>query len=149
MSMDAGGDVEGHVKEMEEKSGWSKPRQGRVKVNVDAAVLEGIRVGWGSVGRDEQGKVLWYAVTQQRSEMSVGMAEAVGIWHGLEEAIKEGHQEIDMESDCAVVVGDLQRRAKGRSELHLVYDDIYLLCNSFQNVCFKFTRRKNNKVAHK
>ncbi|XP_074306528.1 uncharacterized protein LOC141641777 [Silene latifolia] len=84
----------------EEVTGWTKPSQGRVKVNVDAAVMEGIGVGWGSVGRDEHGKVVWCTVTQQGGEMSVAMAEAVGILKGLQEARMNGQTDVDVESDC-------------------------------------------------
>ncbi|XP_074296922.1 uncharacterized protein LOC141627585 [Silene latifolia] len=125
-----------------------KPRIGVIKVNVDATVLDGIGVGWGCVGRDDQGKMLWCAVTQRRGEMDATMAEALGMWHGLSEAVKHGHQDIEMESDCAVVVHDLQRKAKGRSDLFLVYEDILSICNSVRSLSFVFTRRNNNKVAH-
>ncbi|XP_074270856.1 uncharacterized protein LOC141594763 [Silene latifolia] len=133
----------------EHEGGWTKPIQGVIKVNVDGAVVEGVGVGWGSVARDDHGQILWCAATQQRNEMSVAMTEAMAIRHGLNEARTAGHQEVEIKTDCAVVVGDLKRRAKGRSDLHLIYDDIFTACTHFRSVCFHFTRRKNNTVAHR
>ncbi|XP_074282552.1 uncharacterized protein LOC141607091 [Silene latifolia] len=154
MSASQCADRGGQEKGRREEGVWTKPKQGSVKVNVDAAVLDGIGrnrsgVAWGCVGRDENGRVRWCTVTQQRSEMSVAMAEAMGIWHGMHEAIRNEQLNIEVESDCAVVVEALQRKTSDMSDLQLVYDDIYLLCNSFHSVCFSFTRRKNNMVAHK
>ncbi|XP_074298375.1 uncharacterized protein LOC141629244 [Silene latifolia] len=84
--------------------GWRRPRPGVMKINVDAAVLDGFGVGWGCIGHDGQGRVLWCTTIQQREELDVSMAEAVGIWHGLKEAAKHGYQDVEIENDCAAVV---------------------------------------------
>ncbi|XP_074310501.1 uncharacterized protein LOC141646528 [Silene latifolia] len=129
--------------------GWRRPGDGVVKVNVDAAVVEGVGIGLGAVCRNDRGEVEWCSVEQGSVAMEPEEAEAAAILYGLKEARRMNNRKVILEGDCSNVIHDLQLKWKGRSSIFLIYNDIYVLCNSFDFVSFKWSRRSFNKVAHK
>ncbi|XP_074313432.1 uncharacterized protein LOC141648603 [Silene latifolia] len=129
--------------------GWTKPSHGEVKMNVDAFVKEGIGVGLGAVCRDAEGTVKWMVVEQQRRGVREPREEeAEAVLMGLKEAVRRGYRDVTMESDCQVLIKSLENRVDGRSDFHLILEDIFYACNSFRNVTWSFVGRESNKVAH-
>ncbi|XP_074265194.1 uncharacterized protein LOC141587617 [Silene latifolia] len=144
-SLDMAREVRGVV---EDGGGWRRPGGGVPKVNVDAAVMEGVGVGLGVVCRNDRGEVVWCGVEQGTLVMDPEEAEATAILYDLKEARRMNNHRVILEGDCLNVIQDLQQKRKGRSSIFLIYNDIYVLCNSFDNVTFKWSRRNSNKVAH-
>ncbi|XP_074288863.1 uncharacterized protein LOC141614010 [Silene latifolia] len=131
------------------RQGWTKPSQGGVKINVDAFVKEGIGVGLGTVCRDAEGTVRWMVVEQQRRGVREPREEeAEAMLMGLKEAAKRGYRDVTMESDCQVLIKALKDRVDGRSNFHLILEDIFYVCNSFSNILWSFVGRESNSVAH-
>ncbi|XP_074270587.1 uncharacterized protein LOC141594469 [Silene latifolia] len=127
---------------------WIKPKPGRVKINVDAGTMAGAGLGLGAICRNDEGKVLW-GVTIQKEEMrEPSMLDAEAILMGLHEAKNMEISDVEIESDCLAVIEDFRKRKQGRSDLYLIYDDIYSFCSFFKSVEFSYVRRSSNKVAH-
>ncbi|XP_074314098.1 uncharacterized protein LOC141649304 [Silene latifolia] len=136
--IDGGGVVSGKGREggengvvRDRSTGWMAPREGYVKVNVDAGVKEGEGVSLGVVCRDGSGRVLWGLSCVQEKVWEAQVAEAVAVLEGIKGASRKGHSRIIMESDCLQVIEALKRKSKGRSVLSLVLDDILHACNFF------------------
>ncbi|XP_074304304.1 uncharacterized protein LOC141639022 [Silene latifolia] len=140
----------GRVREENEKGGkaWNVPPEGFVKINVDAGVKEGDGTGLGVVCRDERGRVQWGMSEVRDQVLDPHVAEALAVYEGLQEARRRGIQHIVVESDCLMVVEALRKRTKGRSDFSLIVDDVLALCSFFTSVCWSFTSRLNNSVAH-
>ncbi|XP_074293866.1 uncharacterized protein LOC141621046 [Silene latifolia] len=141
-SREAAGMTEG------ERERWSRPRAGVYKVNVDAGLIAGKGVGWGMVCRGSSGAITWAATIQDEGELEPKTAEALAIYHGVQEARRRGEKEVIIESDCLNVVEELNARKQGRSSIHLIYNDILSICNSFESCLVVFVSRKLNSVAH-
>ncbi|XP_074288277.1 uncharacterized protein LOC141613442 [Silene latifolia] len=128
--------------------GWQALKLGRVKINVDAGVKDGVGVGVGVVCRDSTSKVLWGLAHRRKEGWDPHVAEVFAVLDGLEEAVKAGHSRVMVESDCSQVIEALKRRKTRRSMFSLVLDDILHLCNSFNSVVWSFTSRSNNGIAY-
>ncbi|XP_074293253.1 uncharacterized protein LOC141620226 [Silene latifolia] len=129
-------------------AGWARPERGKVKINVDAGVKEGVGTSWGIVCRDADGKMLWGATIQARVLLHPTLAEAMAILYGLQEAASRGIRRLIVEEDCEVVIEDLKKKRTGSNDIFLVYYDNLNLCRRFDDVSFSFIRRSLNKVAH-
>ncbi|XP_074300157.1 uncharacterized protein LOC141631377 [Silene latifolia] len=144
--------IENRVDEVGEGGGrrqqWEKPMYGVLKVNVDAGLMRGKGVGWGVVCRNSYGQITCCTAIQEKEERSPKYAEAMAVFHGVQEARSMGARNIIIESDCLEVVENLKMGNEGRSDIHLVYLDIFSICSFFDSVVFSFTRRYFNMVAH-
>ncbi|XP_074298701.1 uncharacterized protein LOC141629626 [Silene latifolia] len=129
--------------------GWTKSSSGEVKINVDAFVVkEGVGVGLGVACRDDRGSLKWMAVEQRRAVRDPREAEAEALLLGMKKAVRRGHRDVTMESDCQVLINSLKTRVDGISDFHLIYEDIFYACDSFRSVKWSFVVRESNKVAH-
>ncbi|XP_074314643.1 uncharacterized protein LOC141649870 [Silene latifolia] len=128
--------------------GWVRPGAGVWKIDVDVGVKEGLGVGMGAVCRDEQGGVAWAVAVKEEGGRDVAKAEAEAVYLGLKEARRLGLRNIIIESDCLNVVTDLQKNKKGRSDICLIYDDIFRISLFFESVVFTYTSRLSNRLAH-
>ncbi|XP_074298529.1 uncharacterized protein LOC141629422 [Silene latifolia] len=127
---------------------WVVAPQGWVKVNVDAGVNTGEGVGVGAVCRDDEGRVLWGMAWDWKKEWEPGVAEAVAVLEGLEEAKRKGHDKVVIESDCIQVIEALNRKKHGRNIFYLVVNDILSLASYFMSISWVYTHRANNSVFH-
>ncbi|XP_074301324.1 uncharacterized protein LOC141632703 [Silene latifolia] len=128
--------------------GWRAPSPGWVKLNVDVGVKEGIGVGVGAVCRDEMGRVLWGLARHKKEVWEPRVAEAVAVLDRMEEAVKAGHENLVVESDCSHLIEAIKAHKTGRSPFFLVLNDIRTLCSLFSSISWSYTSRNNNKVAH-
>lgn len=53
-----------------------------------------------------------------------------------------------MEGDCKSVIDAIQTKEAGRSQFHMVIDDISQVSEVFNSVSWSFVGREGNKVAH-
>ncbi|XP_074265713.1 uncharacterized protein LOC141588158 [Silene latifolia] len=132
----------------EETQKWQKPKTGWVKINVDAGRMEGVGLGLGAVCRDDEGRVMWGVTVQKEEVRERAMLKAEAVLMGLHEAKNMELMKVVIESDCLTMIEDLRKRKRGRSDLCLIYDDIYSLCTHFNTVEFIYVRRSSNRVAH-
>ncbi|XP_074266078.1 uncharacterized protein LOC141588540 [Silene latifolia] len=80
--------------------------------------------------------------------MEVRLAEAEAALAGMKEARRKGYRRVIIESDCKTLIDELKAKSQGRSDFHLLLDDINELCNVFDSVVWSFVSRKHNRVAH-
>ncbi|XP_074304589.1 uncharacterized protein LOC141639335 [Silene latifolia] len=105
-------------------------------------------MGIGVVCRDGASAVLWGLPIVRTQNWDPNMAEAVAILDGLQEAERRGYRNVEIESDCLLVVEALKSKKVGRSITSLVLEDNLSLSNSFHSVFWLHTNRINNCVAH-
>ncbi|XP_074296659.1 uncharacterized protein LOC141627063 [Silene latifolia] len=130
------------------EGGWVKPVGGEFKINVDAGVVGGVGTGVGAVCRDGEGYLVWALTEQETIEREPAEAEALAILAGVREAQRRGMRRIVVEGDCITVIQDLQKRRQGRSNIFMIYEEIFDVCTHFESCVFSFTRRNFNSVAH-
>ncbi|KAL9238982.1 hypothetical protein vseg_013344 [Gypsophila vaccaria] len=90
------------------KSGWVCPKEGVVKINIDARVIEGIGTGLGVVCRDSGGSVCWGVTEQDHASLKPREAKAAAVLTGVREALRRGCKNVVIESDCLEVVEALK-----------------------------------------
>ncbi|XP_074314737.1 uncharacterized protein LOC141649973 [Silene latifolia] len=132
----------------EQEEGWKRPRDGYVKLNVDAGVKEGEGITTGVVCRDARGDVLWGMSIGREQQWEVHIAEACAVLDGLEEAARRGTQFLEVESDCLQVIEAIKGKQTGRSMFSLLIEDIIACSTQFQSVSWLHVSRSNNCVAH-
>ncbi|XP_056698357.1 uncharacterized protein [Spinacia oleracea] len=121
---------------------------GVCKINTDAAVSVEGNIGLGMVVRDEVGDVLMSAGRNWSARITALQAEAEAMWFGLRYAYDASFINVQLESDCLVLVKLLQSRTKEESRTQVIVSDICNLVCSFLACAFKFAPRTCNKVAH-
>ncbi|XP_074303350.1 uncharacterized protein LOC141637829 [Silene latifolia] len=131
-----------------EVRGWQKPSHGLVKINVDAGVKEGDEMGIGVVCRDENGTVQWGWAKRRREEFTARVAEAEAVLVGLQLAKRMKVRDICVEGDCKELIEALQHGHTGRSDFHVVIEEINLFCRNFNSVFWSFSSRNFNLIAH-
>lgn len=82
------------------RAGWTKPALGKVKFNVDAAVMEGGVIGLGVLARNNNGKFVPVALKRLQAEL----AEVMTLRYGLIVAGAHGFTKVELECDVAMVV---------------------------------------------
>ncbi|XP_074299687.1 uncharacterized protein LOC141630836 [Silene latifolia] len=125
-----------------------KPMEGFMKLNIDAGVKEGWGAGFGVVCRGSVGVVKWRVSERRREVMEPRLAEAEAMLIGVTEARKRGLTKVVFESDCKVLIEALKKQEKGRSDFHLIIEDILSFCDDFLLTHWSFVSRKLNSVAH-
>ncbi|CAO2816818.1 unnamed protein product [Amaranthus hypochondriacus] len=127
---------------------WQPPNQGWIKINFDAYIGHGCRRGLGVVCRDDQGDVLLTGTRLCQANWDVEASEAMAAKYGLEIARRMGYDQIHLEGDALNVISAISNRIAGRAPIHLIYDSIISMLDSFADVKFSFVRRGGNTVAH-
>ncbi|XP_074270893.1 uncharacterized protein LOC141594802 [Silene latifolia] len=131
-----------------EDEGWKAARHGYVKINVDAGVKDGEGMTTGAVCRDSNGDVMWGVSIGREQQWEVLVAEACAVLDGLEEVVRRGIQNVEVESDCLQVIEALKERKTGRSGFALLIEDILECSFKLQSVIWLHVSRNNNCVAH-
>ncbi|KAL2899874.1 hypothetical protein RDABS01_024956 [Bienertia sinuspersici] len=130
------------------RGSWSPPATGVLRINTDAAVMEGIGVGLGAVVRDEKGTVVAAGVQRVGRHMKVDMAEAMAMRFGLTMALELGFVTVELESDALEVVRAVNLCSFGRNPLGLILEDIVEMSNACNSFSISHVRRCGNTVAH-
>lgn len=126
---------------------WIRPRLGWWKINVDAAVKEGIGVGLGAIIRDANGQVLGCCFKFRRSTLSVDIAESLAVREGAVLAGSLQGGRIILETDCQMIFNELRNHSPDLSYLSSIVSDILVSCYSFSSFEFSWIRGDANKVA--
>uniref|UniRef100_A0A0A9BCZ9 RNase H type-1 domain-containing protein n=1 Tax=Arundo donax TaxID=35708 RepID=A0A0A9BCZ9_ARUDO len=129
-----------------ERTSWSKPHEGYVKLNVDAAFS--IDKGSGAIIRDDQGMFLASSCRGVEYVTDAQTAEDLALRDGLILAGQIGCMKIMVESDCMEVVEIMREGGDTRNVTAAIYEDCTFLCRGFSHVSFNHCPREANKVDH-
>ncbi|XP_027175077.1 uncharacterized protein LOC113774674 [Coffea eugenioides] len=137
-----------HKGEGEISNGWSLPQKGWIKINSDAALQqnEGL-AGWRMVARDWKGNVLGAWAIPNSSCSNPKLEESMALRAAMVKAKQQGWRRVMFESDCLMVVEEINREQTNVIG-SVVLSDIRKLRTKFDECCCTFTRRVNNSVSH-
>ncbi|XP_074355726.1 uncharacterized protein LOC141695374 [Apium graveolens] len=127
---------------------WSKPPEGWVKINVDAAcMLRTGQMGVGCVIRDECGRFM-----RARSQVVQGClqpreVEAIGLREALSWTKNWRRSKCIFECDAKALVEAVNGEG-GQSYFHTIVDDCKDIIKHFDEVLVTFVPRSANMVAH-
>ncbi|XP_021859944.2 uncharacterized protein [Spinacia oleracea] len=127
---------------------WIPPPIGLVKINVDANVIDGVRVGLGGVIRNHEGKLLVGGTKRVDAAWGVEMDEAAAVRYGLQLARRLGYNMVWLESDALCVVNAVDSNQEGMSPLFTLLDDIRKLAKCFSTFVISHVKMAGNTVAH-
>lgn len=129
-------------------SKWSAPCTGFVKINVDAAVIQGFqRVGIEVVARDDHGLVLFSQVSYVDGVFSTHVAEMLAAREGLIVASTQSWVNIILELDAGNVVDSIDRKILIADD-DSVLSSITSLGSKFEFLQALHCRRSANAVVH-
>ncbi|XP_019194791.1 PREDICTED: uncharacterized protein LOC109188616 [Ipomoea nil] len=127
---------------------WSKPPHGRLKLNTDAALMEGSRMmSFGWVLRDDFGNFLAAKNMLVPGVYMVKEAEILSIRDALSWLKNTGMGAVDVETDCQVVYNAI-RAPSFNFAFGFLVDDVRNLAMDIDDVKFGYARRSANCAAH-
>lgn len=125
---------------------WRKPPSGYIKVNVDAAVINGSS-GLGAIARDQDGFVIGGCYKFVDKAMDVKWAELEALKEGLNLAARLKIARLIVESGSAGLVSSVNKRNK---DINVFGQPIKQTCsafNFFNSVHVNWISRTSNNVA--
>lgn len=129
---------------------WTKPSEGYVKVNFDAAFFAERGSGaWGCVARSSQGEFIGACVGKLEHLASPLQAEATACVQAIEAAAEMGFHRVVFESDSLQLVNAINSGDHDLSSIGVLLREARSLCfASFDAFQFKHCKRSCNNVAH-
>ncbi|XP_057458358.1 uncharacterized protein LOC130749083 [Lotus japonicus] len=127
-------------------SSWTRPRQGTMKVNVDASYRDNEGATYGMVVRNYLGEVLAAAVSHPTPAMSALLAEAQGLRWSMVMVRELGFMYVCLETDSLQVYNAWNCSSGGSSYLVSVLVDCHILASHFTSVSISFVRHTGNAV---
>ncbi|KAM6546971.1 hypothetical protein CsatB_027707 [Cannabis sativa] len=128
---------------------WFAPIDGRVKVNVDAALFSNPhQVGIDLVARDSRGFLIEGCTKTFLGNFPVATAEAMGIREALSWIKTRQWMNVDIESDCLTVIQALRSPIEMISMFGQIVKASKDMLKVSNNVFIYFVRRSANMVAH-
>ena len=127
---------------------WIPPREGLLKVNVDASTGRDGRKGVGVVVRDSSGEVKVMACRSFKANWEVEMVEAYAVLYGLQIGWQEGLRQLELVTDSKQVAEALNGRRNLLNYTSILIHDVLKLGNSFPVISFSYESRRTNSVAH-
>ncbi|KAL6145404.1 hypothetical protein ACLB2K_056092 [Fragaria x ananassa] len=138
-----------HAKSRREKAKWCSPPSGRLKLNIDGAYKEDGSGGVGMIIRDAVGDVKC-AWSKKLGFLSSPLhAEADACRLGLRMATQHGWQNLEVESDCAILVPALNNQGSDMVEVSRILEDCRDFIRRFDYVTVQHVFREANSVAHR
>ncbi|XP_074323936.1 uncharacterized protein LOC141660852 [Apium graveolens] len=128
---------------------WQAPREGRLKVNVDAHVVAGCP--WFSCGlvlRNHAGKFIRARTHKFIGAVPVIEAEVTGVWEAIKWVKSLGLQNVDIESDSLVAVQAINNAVENLLEVGVVMQACSRVLKSRKDIVVSFIKKQANKVAH-
>ena len=104
--------------------------------------------GWGVVGRDSNGSILFSYVQQASDFMEAELEETNACLLALKEARELSYRKIIVEGDYSSVILKLQSKNRVNTTLGFVIESILGLASRFDFCNFSHVRRMGNRVAH-
>lgn len=139
----------GHVKARREAK-WSRPPEGFVKINIDAAVDIGAgRAAIGMVARDSVGAVLVAAAHPLGPWTGVERAEIEGMLWAVSMVASLGWKHCIFEGDAKLIIDALNGRIGQAVHNQVLIDNILARSQDFAEVSFSFCFREANAIAHR
>ncbi|KAL2898717.1 hypothetical protein RDABS01_033466 [Bienertia sinuspersici] len=129
-------------------SEWHKPHEGWLKVNVDVHISDEGFVGAGAVVRDCDGVITLAAVRRRKSRWEPKLGELYAIRFGLQLAHRFNFSKIIVETDSLEVAQKIAVSSSGKSQFHLLLDDVLYYSNLFESCVFNHVKRGGNCLAH-
>ena len=128
---------------------WTKPRQGWIKCNVDAAIFNGNMImGYEICFRNSTGNFLLGKSDYNYSSTTVLEAEAIGLLESMKLAISKAFHHVIFETDSKILVDLLKSTTPSINEIgDLVSECKTMLLNNSDYVV-SFVRGQANRVAH-
>jgi ribonuclease HI len=132
------------------REGWAKPKEGHVKLNVDAGFSQDSQSGAsGAVIRDDNGRFIAASCCGIEHVNDATMAEARALRDGLVLAGQLGCSRLEVNSDCLDVIITMQEGGSSAGTAAALYEECTFLARGFTSVSFSHCPRESNKVAHK
>jgi ribonuclease HI len=130
-------------------SKWECPPSGRLKINVDGAYrADGEVGGIGMVVRDGGENCLVAFACHIPYAASAIQMEVEACRAGLFIAIQQGWDELELESDCALLISALIVSSVDRSEFGRIVDDCKCYLDRFNSFQVRHIYREANGVVH-
>ena len=128
---------------------WTKPQEGWIKCNVDAAIFNANTImGYEICFRNSTGNFLLGKSDLNYSYVTVLQAEAISLLESIKMAISKAFHYVMFETDNKILVDLLKSTNPPINEIgDLVFEGKTLLLNNSDYVV-SFVRRQANKVAH-
>ncbi|XP_004298184.1 PREDICTED: uncharacterized protein LOC101290856 [Fragaria vesca subsp. vesca] len=128
---------------------WIFPPRGKLKLNLDGAYREDGSGGAGMLVRDEKGIVKGAWSVHLTNLNSPLQAEAMACREGLRRAVEQGWLNIDVESDCEVLVAALNGENGGGLEVSRIIDNCRYYLILLNNSVVRHIYREANNGAHR
>ena len=127
---------------------WVRPPVGRLKLNIDAAILKDpTTVGVGMVLRDSDGLLVACKSVVLLFCCSIKEVEAAGLREGLQWLLELHHFEVDEELDAKIVVDAFHLEPLAIDEFGCIIDDCRgLVATSYFSI--QFVKRQENRPTH-
>jgi ribonuclease HI len=128
---------------------WTKPQQGTVKCNVDAAcyVTEN-QYSIGACLRDADGNFMRASTSHFEGQPDIKEAEAHGLLITLKWLQQLHIERVEIEMDCMEVVNSVVSKDRNVTEYGTAIEQCQCLLNLFPNCKVSYIRRQANRVAH-
>ncbi|CAL1368219.1 unnamed protein product [Linum trigynum] len=127
---------------------WQRPATGKIKVNVDAGVVDG-GLGLGVVIRDDRGRFVLAAAKKVRYGGDPEMGEALAGEFGLL-LVRQHHLGSPvLETDCLTLVGKLSTAREVHTEVGVICRSICKLMEEIGGGEWRHVSRMANEAAHK
>lgn len=130
---------------------WECPMEGRLKVNVDAAIFsDSSRYSFSLVARDHAGRLIEARSSCKQGTIDPTVAEAIAVKEALSWVKDRGGQDTVVETDCLSIVQAIRCSSTTLSYLGRVLEDCKNMLQTLRekNVTLLFVKRSVNKVAH-
>ncbi|XP_057790949.1 uncharacterized protein LOC131008065 [Salvia miltiorrhiza] len=124
-----------------------RSRDSQLVVACDAAVLNGVGVGYGAVVTSASDSVECCGFGFLPGAFSVIEGEAAAMLEGMRVAVDYGWDDLIMETDCQDLFWMLTNRNEDRSYLGDVLTSIWEMANNLRSVEFSWTPREGNAKA--
>ncbi|KAF5464524.1 hypothetical protein F2P56_014597 [Juglans regia] len=129
---------------------WQPPPSGFFKFNVDGVIFADVRkAGVGRVLQDDKGRVVMVASKLEDEVEDVATIELLTLLRGLQLCIPLGLQKLSIESDCLLMVQELQVDQDSYSANGNLIKEAESLMQHFQEIDIKHVNRIGNEVAHR
>ncbi|MBA0812633.1 hypothetical protein Gohar_026582, partial [Gossypium harknessii] len=127
--------------------GWKKPPKHFIKINVDAAALNGC-VDYGVIARDVNGFVLTGSYSFAMKALDVVWAELEALTMGLNLASKLKVSNLIMESDNSNLINMVKNRDKDVTILGRCVKKECMALRNFESVHFNWIDQSSNEAAN-
>uniref|UniRef100_A0ACD5UC07 Uncharacterized protein n=1 Tax=Avena sativa TaxID=4498 RepID=A0ACD5UC07_AVESA len=133
---------------MRSKEAWTRPPEGVIKINVDAAY--DINQGRGSlsvIAREQNGKFIFANCKELPFVADAFMAEAFALREGLSVAQFLGCNKVIIQSDNSLVVETMKDGGFSATSSATIFDDCRILSTGYREISFVQCNREANEVA--